>query len=49
MFTPTDTGGFGMIDVIQLDKSIKLKAWGRFGDSKHPFFVKIRNKMMVNK
>ena len=35
--TPIKLGGFGMLDVEELDNSLKLKALGRLLISKHPF------------
>ena len=31
-----------MLDIKELDKSLKLRAWGRFGGTKHPFFIKVK-------
>ena len=31
-----------MLDIVALDTAIKLKAWGRFGKSKHPFFIALK-------
>ena len=41
--TPIDLGGFGMLDIVQLDDSIKLRALGRVLLTKHPFLSLIRN------
>ena len=34
---PTDAGGFGMIDLKVLQRSLDLRAYGRLLESKHPF------------
>ena len=36
-------GGYGMLDLIEMDKSLKLRALGRVLDSKHPFMVMARD------
>ena len=38
-------GGLGMLDLILLDKSLKLKALGRLLVSNHPFLTLVRNKL----
>ena len=43
--TPIKEGGFGMLDIAELDKSLKLKAVGRILDSKHPFISIVKNKL----
>ena len=35
-------GGFGMLDVSELDLSLKRKAIGRLIQSKHPFLILIK-------
>ena len=35
-------GGFGMLDLITMDRSIKLKALGRMLTTSHPFTLKVR-------
>ena len=34
-----------MLDIAELDKSLKLKAVGRILDSKHPFISIVKNKL----
>ena len=41
-------GGFGMLDVAELDASIKLRALGRFLQTKHPFLSMIKNKLNLS-
>ena len=41
--TPINLGGLGMLDVEELDKGIKLKAYGRLLTSQHPFLSLIKN------
>ena len=38
-------GGLGMLDIGELDASLKLKALGRLKSSAHPFLCLIRNKL----
>ena len=40
--TPIKLGGFGMLDVVSLDESIKLKALGRLVSTNHPFLKSIK-------
>ena len=42
---PIKYGGFGMLDIAELDASLKIKALGRFLNSRHPFLKLIRNKL----
>ena len=44
MYTPIKEGGFGMLDLMQLDKGIKIKGMGRLYESKHPFMKLIKDK-----
>jgi hypothetical protein len=39
--TPVKYGGFGMLDLVKLDNSLKLRALGRTLISRHPFLNKI--------
>ena len=45
---PIALGGLGMLNVTELDESLKLKALGRLFESSHPFLVVIRNKINLN-
>ena len=42
MLTPINLGGFGMIDVRALGKSLDLRSYGRLLISNHPFFVQVK-------
>ena len=44
MLKPIKFGGYGMLDVVALDESLKIKAVGRMLTSSHPFVTKIRTK-----
>ena len=44
MFKPIKFGGYGMLDVVSLDESLKLKSIGRMFASSHPFIRRIREK-----
>ena len=46
--TPIKLGGFGMLDIISLDRSLKLKMLARLLDSKHPFLDLIRSKINMS-
>ena len=39
---PTKLGGLGMLDIVALDDSIKIKAIGRLKDSQHPFLKLVK-------
>ena len=39
IMTPTALGGFGMLDIKELDRSIKLRSYGRFLTTNHPFLL----------
>ena len=41
---PVKFGGYGMLDVIKLDESLKIKALGRFFGTNHPFLRIIKSK-----
>jgi hypothetical protein len=43
--TTVRNGGFGMLDVKDLDKSLKLKMFGRMLTTRHPFLRIIREKL----
>ena len=43
MSTPLKFGGFGMLSIKELDRAIKLKAYGRFLVTKHPFLMLLRS------
>ena len=38
-------GGFGMLDIAELDASLKIKSIGRLFETKHPFLSKIKSKL----
>ena len=42
---PINLGGFGMLDVAELDASLKIKALGRFLESQHPFLKLVQGKL----
>ena len=46
--TPINLGGFGMLDIIKLDESIKLRALGRLLLTKHPFLSIVRDNLNLN-
>ena len=46
--TPIEHGGFGMIDIEALDRSLKLKMLARLTVSTHPFLVAIMRKINLN-
>ena len=48
MLTPIKYGGFGMIHLEQLSKSLDLRSYGRLLNSKHPFFAQLKPKLTVN-
>ena len=41
--TSTKEGGFGMLDICELDDSLKLKAYGRLMSTRHPFLALVKN------
>ena len=45
MNKPIKLGGLGMLDVAELDNSLKLKALGRLERSKHPMLLILRSKL----
>ena len=40
--TPVKLGGFGMLDIVKLDESLKIKALGRILTTVHPFMLLIK-------
>ena len=46
--TSIDLGGFGMIDIQALDRSLKLKMLARLTTTPHPFLAMIRRKINLN-
>ena len=42
---PMKYGGLGMLDLSMLDQSLKLRAFARLSESKHPFLSKVFDKM----
>jgi len=48
MNKPIKMGGLGMLDIAELDKSLKLRALGRLTVSNHPFLRLIRDKIDFN-
>ena len=45
---PIALGGFGMLDITELDASIKLKALGRLFITSHPMLMLIKNKVNLS-
>jgi hypothetical protein len=43
--TPIKLGGYGMIEVSELDMGIKLRAIGRLFNTKHPLLIKVKEKL----
>ena len=41
---PLKLGGLGMLDISELDASLKIKSLGRLLDTKHPFLILIRDR-----
>ena len=48
MYTPTNLGGFGMVDIKELGKSLDLRSYGRLLTSNHPLMVQIRERLNSN-
>ena len=48
VMTPIALGGFGMLDIRELDRSIKLRGYGRFLTTNHPFLLGIRLQSSIN-
>ena len=46
--TPLKLGGLGMLDVNELDASLKIKSLGRLLETRHPFLGLIRNFLNLN-
>ena len=46
---PIKLGGFGMLDIAEMDRGIKLRALGRLMQSSHPFLSRIRDKLSINR
>ena len=46
--TPIKLGGFGMLNIADLDRGIKLRALGRLMESVHPYLSIIRAKLRLN-
>jgi hypothetical protein len=46
--TPIKCGGLGMLDIADLDRSLKLKMYGRLLVTKHPFLTIIKNNLDLN-
>ena len=46
--TPIKFGGFGMLDIQQLDRSLKLRMLSRVLSSSHPFLESIKLKINLN-
>ena len=44
MLKPVKLGGFGLLSIKELDRAIKLKAYGRFLTTDHPFLTQLRDK-----
>ena len=45
---PIKFGGLGMLDIVALDESLKLKALGRLLHTQHPFLKLIKNRTKLN-
>ena len=43
MMTPLRLGGFGMMDIKELGKSLDLRSYGRLVVSEHPFFKQVKD------
>ena len=43
--TSVKNGGFGMLNIVELDDGLKLKALGRMLDTKHPMLELLKNKI----
>ena len=46
--TPLKFGGFGMIDIQQLDRSLKLRMLSRIFASSHPFLEIVKQKINMS-
>ena len=46
--TPIKLGGFGMLDISQLDEGLKVKPLGRLLDTNHPFLTLIKNRINMS-
>ena len=46
---PISLGGFGMLDLIALDRSLKLKALGRTFVSRHPFCALVKQALDMSR
>ena len=42
MCTPLSLGGFGLVDIKELNRAIKLKAYSRLLETSQPFFMNVR-------
>ena len=47
MNKPIKLGGLGMLDLYQLDSSLKLRSLGRLSNTEHPMLIKIRNRLTL--
>ena len=45
---PISLGGLGMLDIVELDASLKLRAVGRILNSAHPFNILINERLMLS-
>jgi hypothetical protein len=45
---PIKYGGFGMLDIAELDASLKIRALGRMMETKHPFLSLVRAKLELS-
>ena len=43
--TPLKLGGFGMLNIVDLDESLKLRALGRLTNTKHPFLEIVKRNL----
>ena len=46
--TPVKMGGLGMLDIVALDESLKLKALGRLMDTGHPFLCIVKENIKLD-
>ena len=46
--TPIELGGFGLLNIFELDRGIKLKSLGRLMVTGHPYFAQLRRLINLN-
>jgi len=47
IYTPVSKGGFGLIDIRELDEAIKLKSLGRIFTTNHPLFSQMKDRIKL--